>query len=279
MITIQELLLNRGLPSDARIKLVRHTAAKLDLRMMYTNHRELFMRFQSLQTHDVFGKCDYIVSFLGEENSTARFIGVFKLVGKSVGLQEQDYGNGELCYSNFCYAFEEVPGFSDLCEKVVVDWGKGSRSWAQWFSNEMEVVEISPGIHYQSFRDYLDLILSFPELCQIINNNYSDWRVALSAVKGVYLITDASTGQLYVGSAYGDEGIWGRWRDYVRTNGHGGNKALRAIVDADPDYAVNNFRFSILMVLPKSITPEEAIRKETLYKRKLGSNSYGLNEN
>ena len=143
----------------------------------------------------------------------------------------------------------------------------------------MEVVELSPGLHYSSFSDYLDIILTYPELCEIITANYKDWRIALSAVKGVYLITDASTGKLYVGSAYGDDGIWGRWRDYVKTNGHGGNKSLLALVEADSDYAVNNFRFSILMLLPKTVTPDEAIRKEQLFKQKLGSNSFGLNNN
>lgn len=29
--------------------------------------------------------------------------------------------------------------------------------------------------------------------------------------KGVYLISDTYTGKLYVGSAYNENGIWGRW--------------------------------------------------------------------
>ncbi len=276
MITLQELLLNRGLPPDARVKIVRHVDKHTDLHTLYTRRREVFLRYQSMQSNDIFKGCDYIVSFLGEDNKTARFVGVFKVVGKSVGVAR--YDDGDVSFNaNFTYVLEEVPGFDDLLEKVVVRW-EATRAWVQWFANKLPVVEISPGLHYQSFRDYLDLVLSFHELSQIIKENYADWRVALSAVKGVYLITDTATGKLYVGSAYGDEGIWGRWRDYVKTNGHGGNKALRAIVEADSSYA-DNFRFSILMVLPKSITAEEAIRKEALFKRKLGSNSFGLNEN
>ena len=278
MITIQELLLNRGLPADARVKLVRHADSRLDLRSLYSSRRELFLRYQSMQGADVFKGYDYIVSFLGEENSTARFLGVFRLTGKSVGEVSCEFDNDVNLYANFTYSFEELPGFEDISERVLVRWS-APRSWHQRFSNPMEVIEISPGLNYQSFRDYLDLILSFPELSQIIKENYTDWRAALSAVKGIYLITDISTGKLYVGSAYGDEGIWGRWRDYVKTNGHGGNKALRALIDKDPLYATQNFRFSILMILPKTITAEEAIRKEVLFKRKLGSNSFGLNEN
>lgn len=278
MITIQELLYNRGLPqTPRRIKLVRHIDPRFDLRSLYINNRPVFLRYQNCQANDVFKRCDYIVSFVGEENSAARFVGVFKIVDKNVGIQH--YEEGDISFdANFSYVMEEQPGFSDLIDKVVVNW-RNPRAWHQWIDKPMEVVELSPGLHYSTFSDYLDIILTFPELREIVNANYKDWRIALSAVKGVYLITDASTGKLYVGSAYGDGGIWGRWCDYVKTNGHGGNKSLLPLVEATPDYAVNNFRFSILMLLPKTVTPEEAIRKEQLFKRKLGSNSFGLNNN
>ena len=95
----------------------------------------------------------------------------------------------------------------------------------------------------------------------------------------MYLITDTLSGMLYVGSAYGEDGIWGRWKEYVATNGHGGNKALKNLIDEDWEYACKHFRFSILMLLPKTVTPDEAIRKEQLFKRKLGTNSFGLNNN
>jgi len=44
-----------------------------------------------------------------------------------------------------------------------------------------------------------------------------------------------TTGKLYVGSAYGDSGVWGRWREYARS-GHGGNLHLRRLVQRDPAY-------------------------------------------
>lgn len=100
----------------------------------------------------------------------------------------------------------------------------------------------------------------------------------MSITKGIYLISDINTGKLYVGSAYGENGIWGRWTDYVKSNGHGNNKTLKELIETENDYA-KNFTFSILMLLPKTITPNEAIKKETLYKNKLGTNSFGLNNN
>jgi hypothetical protein len=46
----------------------------------------------------------------------------------------------------------------------------------------------------------------------------------------------------------------------------------------DENYG-SHFQFSILMLLPKTITPDEAIKKERLFKNKLGTNSFGLNNN
>ena len=177
----------------------------------------------------------------------------------------------------FNYEMEEVAGFEALVEKVIVGW-KSERSWHQYISNDMPVIEIHQGLHYQQFKDYFDFILEFKELQEIVNNKYKEWKLMLSATKGVYLISDTKTGKLYVGSAYGEEGIWGRWSNYVKTNGTGGNKQLKALVAGDKDYAFN-FRFSILMLLPKTITPDQAIEKELLLKKKLGTNSFGLNNN
>jgi hypothetical protein len=62
-----------------------------------------------------------------------------------------------------------------------------------------------------------------------------DWRSRLSAVAGVYLILAETTGRLYLGSATGAEGIWGRWRKYAAT-GHGGNALLKELLATDESY-------------------------------------------
>ena len=50
------------------------------------------------------------------------------------------------------------------------------------------------------------------------------------------------------------------------------------IIENDSNHA-DNFQFSILMLLPSTMTPDEAIKKERLFKNKLGTNSFGLNNN
>ena len=78
MITIQELLYNRGLNRLAKIKLVRHKDKRLDLYNLYRTDRNSFWDYQNTQSKDIFKGVDYIVSFIGEEGVFARFIGVFK---------------------------------------------------------------------------------------------------------------------------------------------------------------------------------------------------------
>ena len=95
---------------------------------------------------------------------------------------------------------------------------------------------------------------------------------------GVYLITDTKTGKLYVGSASGEQGgIWGRWSEYARTK-HGGNKRLQELITADSDYC-SNFQYSILEVFPIKRDRHEVLEYEQLYKKKLWSIQFGLNDN
>lgn len=274
MITIQELLYNRGLDKTAKIKLVRHKDARCDLYNNYRTNHDWFLEYQSAQDQPVFHDVKYIVSFIGEESTSSRFIGVYEILDQQ---EKSTFDKDNLTDGNYIYKMQEVEGFEDLKERVIIKWNNAI-SWHQWIKNKMEVIEIQPGLHYKRFSDYFDFILNFDELKEIVNNQYPDWKRMLSATKGVYLISDTKTGKLYVGSAYNENGIWGRWSEYVKTNGHGGNKSLIELIENDPDYG-NNFQFSILMLLPKTITPDEAIKKEKLFKNKLGTNSFGLNNN
>jgi len=83
----------------------------------------------------------------------------------------------------------------------------------------------------------------------VIKNELNDWKVALSSVYGVYLLTDKNTGKHYVGSAYGSQGsqgIWGRWSDYIY-GCHGNNKELKEPYTIQSrEYFEEHFKFTIL---------------------------------
>lgn len=278
MITIQELLHNRCLDPKAKVKLVRHKDSTGQVYEMYRYKKDEFQIYQGEQVRPLFKGVDYIVSFVGESGRLSRFVGVYKVTG--VKTRKNKDKNKKKYPIIYTYGLKEENGFEDLIDRVIIDWGDGTRRWDQWMDRvkSKPVVEIQPGLHFKQFKDYFDFILDFDELKEIVENEYPIWKRMLSATKGIYLIADSTNGNQYVGSAAGDDGIWGRWKTYVSTNGHGGNDELKKLVKKDPNYG-NNFRYTILMLLPKTTTRDQALVKETLFKKKLGSKAFGLNNN
>jgi hypothetical protein len=181
--------------------------------------------------------------------------------------------------SKYYYELKRQSQFKDLEGRVIIDWGSGALAWHQHLKNKRVIEVMPPGRFLDPFSDYLDFSLSHSQLRELIEKStaHRDWKAALSAVAGVYLILAETTGHQYVGSAYGTDGIWGRWSRYA-TNGHGGNAKLRTLLETDGAYP-RSFRYSVLQVLPKSTTAAEVIRWESQYKLKLGSRATGLNVN
>lgn len=132
----------------------------------------------------------------------------------------------------------------------------------------------------RSFPGYEDIDVSFDELETLVRNDRADWKAALESVKGIYLITDTKTGRRYVGSAYGDQGVWSRWCSYVGS-GHGGNVELRSLVsNPNLDYCRANFRFALLEHRSSRTPDEVIIERETFWKRiLLTRGEHGLNRN
>lgn len=132
----------------------------------------------------------------------------------------------------------------------------------------------------RSFPGFEDIDLSFEELETLVRNSRPDWQAALSNIKGIYLISDIITGKRYIGSAYGDQGIWWRWCAYV-ASGHGGNVELRALVN-DPtlEYCRKAFRFALLEARAAPTPDDVILAREAFWKRiLLTRGEHGLNRN
>ncbi len=268
MITLQQILNSQSpLLEGKRVKLVRHKDSRAEYRHVMKD-REALLEYQQEQPKDVFKGCDYIICFIGLERKRSVFIGVFKVNGSAIR-------NGQ-----YCCDLTPVSEFNAFIDRLVIDWGGNAISWHQWYDKQSkEVVEILPQGYIGNFPGLLDFVLEYDELKTLTDNpdaNY-EWRHHLSAVNGVYLILDSSTGMQYIGSACGANGIWQRWSDYA-ANGNGSNKELVALQKSDPNHH-RNFRFSVLQSLPSNITQREIVEIEKLYKQKLGSRAHGLNRN
>lgn len=279
---VVDILSLYGLDSKLATRLVRHQDDRYPLdELRRDNYFELY---QSYQRRPVFHGLDAIVSFYGLPGTRAAFYGVFRVRGHRPGragvvteacpLSSEWHRNAQ-----FFYELERDPDFDFLRDRLVIDWGAGTRSWVQKVTNKPVLSIEEPGRKLPLFDDYLGFSLSYAELTDLFAKEeaHRDWRASLTAVAGIYVILAESSGALYVGSAYGSEGIWGRWREYARS-GHGNNELLRKLVARDPAYP-GAFRFSILQTVPQTMTREEVIRRERLYKQKLGTRASGLNGN
>ena len=146
----------------------------------------------------------------------------------------------------------------------------------------LHVVEISrEPFSGRTFPGYENINLSFSELEVLVRNDRQDWKIALEHVKGVYLVTDSSsrTRRHYIGSAYGDEGLWSRWKSYLDTV-HGGNAELRMLVsEKGIAHCKANFRFALLEYLPAYALDETVLAREAHWKQILMSREFGLNQN
>lgn len=277
---IIDLLTSFGFDPHIKSKLVRHQDARYDIPTLIRDG--WFDLYQSLQARSVFKNCHQIVSFIGDGTNRAKFVGVYRI--RQSANAKASHVPKNCPYpewrdtSKYFYRLERQSQFSDLEGRVVIEWGSGALAWHQHLKNK-PIIEILPkGRVLESFSDYLDFTLTYSQLCSLIASPraHRDWHASLSAVAGVYLILAETNGHQYVGSAYGLEGIWGRWGQYAK-NGHGGNLMLRSLLRADHAYP-HAFRFSVLQVLPKTTTPSEVIRWESQYKIKLGSRATGLNQ-
>lgn len=168
---------------------------------------------------------------------------------------------------------------SSLRDRLVIEWSADTINWAKLGATaaRLPVVEIADPSKVP-FPGFDKVLITHDELTEVVEDSrYQEWRTALAAVQGIYLIADTSTGKLYVGKADGGERLLGRWTAYAR-DGHGGNVALRELAEVDMTHR-RHFVFSILRVFGPSSPMAELDEAESHYKQALLTKQHGLNRN
>ena len=238
--------------------------------------------YQKLQKPNFFNECDCILSFVSSGGYSAKFVGCY-LPGTGQPAKRENMAAGfpapeMFSEENYYFELKESPLLGDLKERLIINWGRSTLAWYQRATNEKEVLAIQDKQKFL-FSGFENVVLTYQELKEIVSDPtlYEDWITALSSVYAIYLITDRTDGKHYVGSAYGKDGLLGRWKHYIETK-HGDNKQMKEIICNQPE-RYQNFQFSILQILPKTLTDDEVIQIESLYKRKLLSKEFGLNDN
>lgn len=230
----------------------------------------------------------YIASFIGHEAKKALFIGLYT-IGSSRPLTIDQFwkikANQELRDTFGMHGFtdlgnrkiiqwfnlELMPSFySDWKGKMVVGWPPPERSWwRRAHNNKMPILSL----HEESLLDppmpkWNEIELTWEQLKYLPTRLKS----ALAHWCGIYYIFDTSDRKGYVGSAYGEYNLLGRWLNYVQS-GHGGNHLLKG---RDPA----NFHFSILELVTPTMEADQIIQLENSWKNRLHTrNPHGLNDN
>ncbi|MHC4442158.1 MAG: GIY-YIG nuclease family protein [Planctomycetota bacterium] len=228
----------------------------------------------------------YVASFFGHEPGKALFIGLYSIVA-SKPLSCEDFWQIPV--------FDELKGFGlkafsgegsrtsilwfDLAltdfyaswkGKLIVGWPGLERSWwRRAHRNEIPILAVLEDSALDAAMPEWDAIhLTWEELGVLPMR----WKSALSQWRGIYYIFDTSDKKGYVGSAYGENNLLGRWLNYA-ARGHGGNKLLRK---RDP----RNFRFTILQRVSPDMEVDDVIRLESSWKQRLHTRQpHGLNDN
>ena len=184
-------------------------------------------------------RCDCVVSLIRlEEKNHWLFAGVYKIISVNKGPQD-------------CFRYQTLllDGQEALIGKAIVEFerpGRQSYIYGEKFGRFLELVELRSQKYSVRFPGYNSICIRHRNLQDLIKQNEAAWKTALENVKGVYLITDTKTGEIYVGSATGDKGIWQRWCDY--RNGHGGNEELMKLIAISGVSYAENYQYSILEI-------------------------------
>jgi hypothetical protein len=275
-----DILNTSGFTADPATKLVRHQDKRYPVEEL--RRKDELELYQSYQGKPKFDAAKQIISFYGLPGSRAGFYGVYNVLstGKPLSagplagaLSPPDWLDG----AEYYYDLKRDKRFDEFRDRLIIDWGPAALAWVQALTNKPVLEILPPGRKLAPFDDYLEFCLTHAELTDLFTSAeaHRDWSIPLGAVAGIYLILAQKTGHLYVGSAYGADGIWGRWRNYSKS-GDGGNVKLRQLIKSDSAYPAQ-FRFSVLQILPKTMKREEILKREALYKRKLGARATGLN--
>jgi GIY-YIG catalytic domain-containing protein len=269
MLTFNTILRHEGI-EPSNVQLVRHqdnraivSCTPYNLWRAGDGRLELYQR---IQKREVFGVGSILATFVATPADETLFIGLYHVDGIGVAppgtidpVVQEERGGLHL------YEIRREDGLSDYAGHLIIDWGKGFRSWVQRADRQDKpVLEIRKEVREQPFPGFTQFCWDIDQIAAVP----LPWQEVLKSVKGVYLLVCKETGKQYVGSAKGEESLWGRFLDYART-GHGGNVELK-------QRGSRQYRVTVLEVVNSDTGIE---RVEEAWKQKLMSRKFGLNKN
>lgn len=257
----------------------------------YTNDKEALMRghFYGNPNRQMYNVGDIAIGLARIDDRHWLLFDISKITE----VKEIDWGSlDETKVDQYTFfGHEPIKEYENLFGRVIIKYHKAG-AFIKLTGNkigELEVEQILPETLDQidSFPGYKNVSVSYSELKNKLDKS-KEWQTALKCRKGVYVISDQQTGKLYVGSAYGKNGIYGRWKTYIESgfdkneqeNGKYPNKGLQEIVKNEGmSYIQKNFHYAILETFTDDVADEYIIQRESYWKNVLLSRKFGYNEN
>ena len=149
------------------------------------------------------------------------------------------------------------------------------------YLSQVYVKEILPCLYSgEKFEGYDRVHLPYHRLDNIFKGRIlPTYYEALKKITGVYCLTDTHTGKLYIGSAYGEEGVAQRWGNYLDSK-HGGNKKLMALYEEKgPGYFEKYFTFTLIEYFGLSYDKNRILEREQYWKNCFDTIRNGYNDN
>jgi hypothetical protein len=290
-----DLLRGKDIPLQ-QVLVLRHRPKEPELRRILpwlaAEKPDTFNAYQQSQTETVenaITRAQYVASFIGHEPGKALFVGLYSVNGWKQITHKQFWripANVELRKFGSKEFMQESPRssilwfdlvlmssfYSDWKGKLIVGWPGPERAWHRWAhkpENGMSVLAILNDSAFDgAMPEWNQIDFSWEELSVLPTK----WKSILSQWRGIYYIFDTSDGKGYVGAAYGNMNLLGRWKGYA-AHGHGGNRLLR---QRDP----RHFRFTILQRVSPDMDVGDVVRLETTWKERLHTRQpHGLNDN
>ena len=276
MLSFNMLLETAGI-DVARTRLIRHRH-RLHQRVLYHDAiygRPRFDDYQSLQTNarviEQIHTATLLASFVADPIGHTVFVGIWRVIGRRDELAVDPYvgESSRPLRMHVRFDLQRDSRLDAYRGRLLVDWGGGERAWVQYADRRNKaIIELCRVIEEPLFPGFAHFTASLHE----VDGLPRSWVESLRSTRGVYLLTHVSSGQQYVGSAIGGDGLIGRWRFYA--DGHGGNVALKEL-----GHPASEYRVSILETVGSAAVTDDIYALESLWKEKLGSRVIGLNRN
>lgn len=224
------------------------------------------------ETSSLLDYCDYLITF-SQYNLYGSDFYIFGGIYEIKKIFPEKYGkNG--------YDIKLLKDYKEYRKRLIVKFKTG-RVFERWYlslqDDDIEIFELFPDIASEKFNGYQNVSIVYKNLKIALND--PTWIGALKNVKAIYAITDISNGKLYIGSACGNGGLFGRWSDYIN-NLTGGNQEFEDIKKINgEDYIKKNFKYSIVEIFDTKTKDEYILERESYWKNVFETKKFGMNWN